>query len=132
MKCTIIANAAIVTSSLSLNDILTLQKYSPESLILKDEQGEPVFRVAAEPGTTGSINQYGATFGAESRDAAKLATLTMAVSPTEDVEDIRELVADKIGTALVNLQKLEQTLPQVLQQVTADRAAILNSIQVIG
>ena len=83
------------------------------------------------PGSTGSINQYGVEFGAETRDEQKLATLTMAVSPTAE-GDIRELVADKIGAAIVNLNKLEQTLPQALQKVEADRAALMGSIVVLG
>lgn len=132
-KITVAGNAVIVTSSVKFADILKLQKYAPDSLTLMggEDGKEPVFKIAAVPGSTGSINQYGVEFGAETRDEQKLATLTMAVSPTAE-GDIRELVADKIGAAIVNLNKLEQTLPQALQKVEADRAALMGSIVVLG
>ena len=128
-KIVIAGDAVVVTSALKLEDLRTVAKYRPKSLILMggNDGKEPVFRIAVGRGA-GDINQYGVEFGQETRDEAKLATLTMVA--TGIGEDIKEFVADKIGGALINLNKLEETLPDVIEEINAEKAAVLESITV--
>ena len=131
-KITIAGNAVIVTAETTLSDLLKIQKYKPEALILMggEDNKEPVFRILPKPGCAGSIDRNGAVFGAETHDAAKKAVITLGL--TDPTDDIVGLVADKLGSAVTALNKLEATFPSVLQQIDADRAAIMASIQVIG
>lgn len=131
-KITIAGNAVIVTAETTLADLLKIQKYKPEALTLMggEDNKEPIFRVIPKPGSAGSLDKNGAVFGAETHDAAKKAVITMAV--TEQTDDIVGFVADKLGAGITLLNKLEATFPAVLQQIDADRAAIMASIQVIG
>ena len=54
----------------------------------------------------------------------------MCIAP-EEGEDVVEFVADKIGAAIMNLNKLEATLPQVLTEINLERAEIMRNITVM-
>lgn len=128
-KVTIAGDAVVVTSAVKLEDLRNLAKYRPDALILKggEDGKEPVFAISVVNGS-GSINQYGASFGAATRDEAKLATLTMVATGVD--ADIKEFVADKLGCALTNLNKLEATLPAVVQEIAAEKKAVMDAITV--
>lgn len=127
-KITIAGDAVVVTSALKLEDIKTIKKYRPGALVLMggEDGKEPIFVLGVTNGT-GSINQYGAAFGSETHDDQKLATMTL-ICRTEG--DIKETVADTIGAYVMTLNKLEQTLPAVLQEITAEKEQILANITV--
>ena len=59
-------------------------------------------------------------------EKAKLATLTMVATGVDT--DIKEFVADKLGCALTNLNKLEATLPAVVQEIAAEKKAVMDAM----
>lgn len=128
-KIIIAGDAVVITSAMKLEDLRNIKKYRPDALVLKggEDGKEPVFAVGVTQGN-GDINQYGATFGTATRDDEKLATITM-VAPGID-GDIKEFVADKLGSALMSLNKLEETLPGVVQSIAAEKEQVLNAITV--
>ena len=65
-------------------------------------------------------------FGAENAEGK--AIITELVSPVSD--DIKSELADKYGAALVNLGKLEEILPGVIEEIKAEREALMASIEV--
>ena len=75
-----------------------------------------------------SPGRTGATFGSESHDDAKLATITFGLSAGDG--DIKEQVADVLGSAIINLSKLEETLPEALEQIADEKAAVMETITV--
>lgn len=94
-----------------------------------DEDGkEPIFAIGTTEGC-GNINQVGASFGRESHDDDKYATITMVAGCATD-GDIKEWVADRIGTAIINLNKLEEKLPAVLEEIAAEKAEVMSNITV--
>lgn len=127
-KVIIAGNAVVINSSMKLDDLKMIAKYRPDALTLMggEKKDEPVFSIFVADGN-GSINSVGAVFGEETRDDAKLATMTMVVKPNGDV---KEYVADELGSALINLSKLEETLPSVIEEIKAERASILDSIEI--
>ena len=76
-----------------------------------------------------SVSDYGICFGGVSNDEEKLATATLPI-PT-DVEDAKEYVLDKAGLALVNLEKLEAEIAEVLADIRDERNSIAQSIAAI-
>ena len=128
-KIVIAGEAVVVTSAIKLEDLRKVAKYRPEALVLKggEDGKEPIFRIGVCSGT-GKINKYGAEFGAETHDDAKLATITLVTDALEG--DIREAVAEAIGASILNLNKLEETIPAVLAEIDAEKAAILGNITV--
>ena len=130
-KITIAGDAVVVTSAMKLEDLRTISKYRPNALTLMggEDGKEPVFAISViKNGLAGEINKYGASFGSETHDDEKLATITMTACVAEG--DIREVVADHIGSAIINLTKLEETLPAVLDEIAAEKAAVMDSITV--
>lgn len=130
-KITIAGDAVVVTSALKLEDIKTIKKYRPKDLFLMggDDGKEPVFGIGVTDGC-GGINEIGASFGRESNNAEKLATITMCVDDIA-ADDISGWVADHLGGAIINLNKLEKKLPAVLEQIKVERAEILKNIDIV-
>lgn len=129
-KVVIAGDAVVVTSSMKLEDLLTIAKYRPDALVLKggEDNKEIIFRVAANRNGFGEINKYGATFGSESHDEAKLATITFGICVGDG--DIKERVADMIGSAISKLSDLEETLPEVLEEIANEKAVVMQNITV--
>ena len=128
-KIVIAGQAVVITSALKLADLRKVAKYRPEALTLEggEDGKEPIFRIGATNGS-GKINTYGAEFADETHDDEKLATITMIIDGFAG--DVRESVAEAIGTSILNLNKIEETIPAVIAEIDAEKAAILNNITV--
>ena len=126
-KTTVTGSAIVVTSDLKLEDLNKLTKFRPEALVLRDENHDPVFAIAVTAGN-GSLNEFGATFSNEVTDDAGHATLTLIRHGV--AENVRLAVADKIGPYLLKLNKLEENLKGILDEVDRERAQMLDCIEV--
>lgn len=126
----IAGSAVVITSAMKLEDLRTIAKYRPDALVVKggEDGKEPVFVVSVTNGE-GSINKYGASFAEESYGEEKLATITMSITP--GAGDIKEVIADELGTAIGYLTQLEATLPEVLKAVKDERKALMENIEII-
>ena len=128
-KIIIAGDAVVITSSLKLEDLRTVKKYRPDALILKggEDGKEPIFAIDVVSGN-GDITQYGASFGKATNDDKKLATVTMFFGGIEG--DIKEAVADKVGGALINLGKLEESIPEVIKEIVDEKAKVMAAISI--
>ena len=129
-KIVIAGEAVVITSAVKLEDIRKVAKYRPEALILKggEDGKEPIFRLGVTNGA-GKINKYGAEFGAETRDENKFATLTMCLDGVTG--DVKEAVAEAIGVSILNLNKIEETIPAVIAEIDAEKNDILSNISIV-
>lgn len=130
-KVTIAGDAVVVASSLKLEDIKTIKKYRPNELVLKggDDGKEPIFAIDVTTGD-GNINSVGASFDRETNDGEHLACVTLCMPGSVKDGDVKAWVADTIGGALVNLNKLEEKLPSVLSAIAAEKQGVLASINI--
>lgn len=128
-KVVIAGDAVVVTSSIKLEDLRDVKKYRRDALILKggEDGKEPIFAIDVVDGI-GDINHNGVAFGSATRDGDGLATVTLVAPGVEG--DIKEFVADHLGSALINLCKLEETLPEVVQSIADEKARVMSSITV--
>ncbi len=128
-KIVIAGDAIVITSSMKLEDIQTIQKYRPKELVLKggEDGKEPIFAIGVTNGA-GNINEVGASFGRASHDDEKFATITMVTDGVTG--DVKEWVADRIGGAIINLNKLEEKLPAVLAEIEGQKAEVMGNITV--
>ena len=125
---TVAGQAVVITSSMTLDDIKTIGKYRPEKLQLKDAENKEVIFVISVSKGKGSINKYGAEFDSTTynRDGKAVITLDMPVVNGS----VEESVAEYVGSAILNLNKLEAQLPAVINEITTEKAAILANISV--
>ena len=129
-KIIIAGDAIVVKSDKKLEDIKTLEKYMPKELSLFEEEDgkkSEVFRVGSTNGQ-GSINQFGASFGAVAHDGSGLATITLPVP--DGVEDVVSYASDLIGTAIVRLNQIEDGINLALSTVAAQKKQIADNIVV--
>ena len=129
-KITIAGDSIVITSSKTLEAIKDLEKYRPKALRLYecDEDGNKseVFRVAS--GTTGVINGNGAVFASVTHDEHKLASITMAI-PAGTTNAV-DYAAEKIGKAIMMLNKVEAQFETAVTEVAAEKAAVRECITV--
>lgn len=114
-------SACIVTSGMTAEQIKRYKKFHPEALVMYDEDDEPVFAMSYDEEGPGSIDNNGAVFGA-AVDAEGHATITVLLDPTS--ENLEELVFDKLGRALLNLNDLEEQLLEGIGKLDEEEAAI--------
>lgn len=126
----IAGESIVITSALKLDDYKTVAKYRPNALQLKGGDGgdEVVFAVGITTKPRGSINKVGAEFGSEAHDGTGRATITLDLPQTAG--DIKEAVAEYIGSAILDLNKLEAQLPAVIEEIDTERAVIMSNISV--
>lgn len=128
-KITIAGDSYVVISGVKLETIKTLEKYRPKALCLyeTDENGKKteVFRVAYTDGE-GSISKFGAAFGSVTHDAEKLATITGVIP--RGIENAVDYVAERIGVAIIKLNKVEAQFEAAAQEVEAEKAAVRETI----
>jgi len=123
---TIAGSSYIVTSSVTLADLETVNKYRPSALTITDpDSKEILFKVGTG---SNSISIYGISFGGISNDGGKLATTTLMIP--SDVENAKEFVLDKAGLAIANLEKIESSIGGVLEEIRAERNALSERIMV--
>ena len=129
-RINVIAKAVVVTSTLKIDEIKMVKKYRPEALTLFEGEGdkkEPVFCIGLTRGA-GEINQYGASFSENTLGDGKEAQVTMILP--DGISDVKEYVSDAIGRAVIKLNKLEATIPGVIEEIKAEKAEIEANITI--
>ena len=131
-KITIAGDAVVITSAMKLEDIKTIEKYRAKALQLMggENNKEVIFAMGTTRGT-GSISKYGASFGGVSHDDEKLATITLGIDVVRPVGDIKDWVADYVGSAIISLNTLEAKLGGVLEDIADEKAKVLSNITVV-
>lgn len=131
-KITVTGEAVVITSACKLEDLKTVQKYRPQALsLMGGEDGkEEVFRIIIDERGAGSIGTFGATFTGKTHDEHGYATITMMLDRiTSASEDVKEKVAEAVGAAILNVNKIEEKLPAIIREINAEKAAILENIE---
>ena len=129
-KINVVGESVVITSDIKFDDYKMVAKYRPGKLVLKGgtDNEEPVFAIGIASDPRGSINRVGAEFGSEAHDGSGRATITMDLPKTDG--DIKEAVAEYIGSAILDLNKLEETIPEVVREIAAEKSAVMENITV--
>lgn len=128
-KVTIAGQAVVVTSGMKLDDLKLIKKYRKEALSLYEGEGAervPVFTIGVS-NVGNSINKVGAEFSRANADGYAQITY---MAEAERAEGIKEEISDKIGRSLLKLNQLEETLGAVVREIEAEKARILDNIEV--
>lgn len=122
-KITIAGDVFIITSSKTLDQLKQLEKYFPKALVLEDENDKPYFAVGTG---SGSINKNGISFNGATPDEHKLAYMKQDIPA--GVADAKQYVADHVGTAFLNLQRVEARLGDALNEMEKAKEEVLKNI----
>ena len=123
----IAGRSATIVSAYTLEDLEKVAKYRPDALLLKNEDGDVTFAVM--PTCKGSVSEIGIGFGDETfGDGKACVTVKPGCTCYENAEDF---VLAEIGTAILNLNKVEKQIPAALDEIDAEIAAIKDAIEVV-
>ena len=113
--------SAVLVSDVKLEDWKRVEKFAPEMLkIVEEETDEVVFKVKTSSGG-GSVNEYGVCFGAYTNDGGK-ATVTVLLD--DEIDDKVAAVKEIMGSALLDLNTIENEIPDVLKDIEDKEAEI--------
>ena len=124
-KIMIAGNAAVVVSSVKLEDWKRALKFEPELGLYDEDTGDQLFGVYVDEENAGSLNKNGAVF-CGTPNAEGYAQITVLMDPT--VEDKLALVTDTLGAALLDLNKVEAQIDEVIEAAKANEKEIRDSI----
>lgn len=131
-KITVAGTACVITSALKLKDIALMAKYRPDHLALYEEKdGKKIldFAIGVTEGK-GHICEFGITFNSESNDGEGFAQITGSVPAGDGT--VAERVAEAVGPAVLKLNKLEETLPDAIAALKAERQAMVDSVNILS
>lgn len=133
MKATTLGNAVILTSTLKLDDIKKVKKYNPDALqLLGGEDGkDPIFGFGVAEGP-GRVGKFGIEFSTTPNAEGKAIVTLMLQEGEVEPGNVKEYIADKIGSALIMANQIEAKVPQAVAEIDRQVASIMDSIIVAG
>lgn len=108
MKIKILGTTATIKSDIKIKDIELLEKFKPEALVLKNEKGNEVFRVAYGEGIS---NNHGITFNENIKGYAGISLCNDAIDISKD--DVKKSLVEFLAPIQVNLQKITEQINTV-------------------
>lgn len=117
----------VIESAFTREEIKTVEKYRPNLLKLFDEDKRPVFAVGVSD--EAKVGQFGIQFNADSHGEDKVACVTMPLP--KGTGSAKELVVEAVGTAILNLNKVEENISVALAEIEEEKAAIAESVTVL-
>ena len=113
LKIYIMGCAAVVESSVNLEDWQLVERYIPDALRIVNEDGEEVFRVSTDEGP-GRINDENVVWGEAVSETGK-ATITVLIDPAE--KDKIGAVREVTDAALSSLERIERMMPDITEKI---------------
>lgn len=116
-----------LTSSLKKDDIELVKKYRPGALKKKDADGNDIFAMSYVEGKP-CVAANGITFGAADVDggyAMIIGSLPEALPANTTAGDY---IADKVGSALEFVNEFEALIPEIAEEIRAERNELIASI----
>lgn len=132
-KIKVMGNAVVFQSEMKLEDIELVKKYRPDALCVKGgADGEEILFVCTTAANgCGDIDNECVVFGGATLDDGKKATVTKLLCDVPgSAGELKELLADKIGAAVTYMNQLEAVLPTVIEEVKAERAAVMEAMEI--
>lgn len=123
-------DAAVVVSSIKLEDLRKVAKYRPDALTLKDEDGNAYFAVCV--GKKPEIGKFGVVYNAEMNDGSGIACLTVDISDRNPAVDVKTYLADLLGGTLANINAVETGVAATLSEIDAEIASVKDSIEILA
>lgn len=129
-KIKVLANAYVVTSTLKANDIANLKKFHPDQLTIRTDKGDDIFSIGIGQPGTGSIKTFGIVF--DGKDSNGYAQVTALFPEGVEAADRKKfLMNNKIGAALLMLNKYESAFASNLTALDVEMTSIDNNIEVV-
>lgn len=128
MRIQVLQNTAVITSTLKVEDIKTLQEVNRKALAVLDEEQNEIFSVSYHEGK-GNISKYGITFDTVNADGLAVIATTIVI---KDGQDIKKVIARDLREALHFLPKVEAQINVAISELNEEIDNIASSIEILG
>lgn len=112
MRIKILGTTATIKSDIKVKDIELLEQFKPEALVLKNEKGNEVFRVAYGEGVS---SDYGITFNENIKGYAGISVGNDTLGLSKD--EVKKSLVEFLAPVTVNLQKITEQINTVAPAV---------------
>lgn len=123
----VLAQNAVIASGFTPEQVKEVAKYRPGAMKLFDPETKEETFVVSISGGDGEISKFGACYGSGKTSDGK-AVISLRIP---DGKDVKEFIEETIGVAILNLQKVENQWNDALQEIATEKAAVLDSIEVL-
>jgi hypothetical protein len=120
MKVKITGDAFVLSTNVTVAEMKDLMHFAKDSLVLRDEKKEPIFKISL--GDNAHISNNGVVFTSVGADERIESTFLMPSGL--NLEEKRDYVRQNFGIALMNLKKLEDQIRTEALTVTTLIASI--------
>lgn len=125
-KIKILGRAILIAIAVAMADIELLSTYKPEALILRDEDGNPLFAIAKSK--RADISKSGVAFNDVDKDG--FACITVAIPDDVAEADRKKFVRDQFGPVIHYLEVFAPLVTAEAAQLRADLDAVEDNIEV--
>lgn len=131
-KLTLSGNAITVTTKITSEDFFKIKRHSPESLTIKDDKENPIFKIDFGGQGKGSINNYGIVFDSVNEDDSMYLSVIDEGGFSEcTAEEKKAIIVDQYAAPLVKINQMEMFLEGVLETLTKMENEAAESIEII-
>lgn len=123
-KIKILGDMFQIKSILTQEEIERAQRYAPDALKLKDEEGNETFAIGVSESP--SLSKYGINFTYTDDEGKVYMTIGANGNCT------KEGVATAFAPVIRDLNKVEKAVAEVMEEVDALEKAVLESIEIVG
>ena len=128
MRIQVLQNTAVITSTLKVEDIKTLQEVNRKALAVLDEEQNEIFSVSYHEGKR-NISKYGITFDTVNADGLAVIATTIVI---KDGQDVKKVIARDLREALHFLPKVEAQINVAISELNEEIDNIASSIEILG
>ena len=126
MKVKVIGTALIVTTVVTAVAAEKAKKYAPQALVVCNDKGEPVYKMAGKANEP-FLGKYGTAFNGVDSEGCLTATFVIPDQPDADTK--KTYVTDNFGLSLAALDAYESTIvAQIEAAVGTIETAVANMI----
>lgn len=134
MKIKVNGNVVVLESTLKMADLSKVSKYRPEALTIKGgkDNEQVVFTVVPAAAGHDGLTEKVACFAPALNGKASITISNIPAAAKVNDETLKGYIADTIGSAKGYVELLEASLPAVVEEIDAQRNAMMASIDMGG
>ena len=121
MKVKVIGNQAVFEAGFPFDVLKEVERFKPDALTIKDDDGNVTFRVSANG--SGKVSVYGVEFANGANGTAYAAVEI----PTDG--DVADYLFDRFGGVISAVNGIEEGISGKLDEISLMRAALRDSIE---
>lgn len=120
----IIARDAILEADFTLENLKKVATKRPKSLIINDQDGDPIFAVGVAAKGAGSVNGSGISFAPVAAVNGKAMMTVKIPECIESTDKAKDWAVEQYCSAVSYLKQIEKNLPKAIEEIDKEIAEV--------